>query len=231
LLTTQNLKNDPNSTSLNNFHDRKCGVCILNPVEYCRRNKMGAYQAIREIWKKPKANLGPLYKERLIKWRREVSVLQIRRPTRLDAARSIGYRAKKGISVARVRVKRGGRKRTQIKKGRRSKTSRRRKIVGMSYQWIAEQKAQRKFANLEVLNSYFVAKDGLHAWYEVVLVDPYRPEIKSDSKLKWICFRKHSNRVLRGKTSAGRKSRGLRNKGIGAEKVRPSRNAKKGLNK
>ncbi len=189
------------------------------------------YQAIRQVWKKPKESLGPLYKERLIEWRRQDVLTKIERPTRLDRARSSGYKAKKGISMIRVRVKRGGRKRTQIKKGRRSKTSRRRKIVGMSYQWIAEQKCQRKYKNLEVLNSYFVAEDGVHRWFEVIMVDPYRPEIKADKKLAWMAWRKHTNRVLRGKTSAGRSSRGLRNKGKGAEKLRPSRRANKGLSK
>ena len=192
---------------------------------------MGMYKAVRELWKKPKENLGELYKERLIAWRRENSITKIERPTRLDRARSLGYKAKKGIILYRVRVKRGGRKRLQRKNGRRSKTQRRRKIVGMSYNWIAEQRAQRKFTNLEVLNSYFVAEDGLHRWFEVIMVDPYRPEIKTDKNLNWICFRKHTNRVLRGKTSAGRRSRGLHNKGMGTEKLRPSRRAKKGLSK
>ena len=192
---------------------------------------MGMYKAIRELWKQPKTNLGPLYKERLIQWRRENVITKIERPTRIDRARSLGYKAKKGISIARVRVRRGGRKREQLKKGRRSKTQRRRKIVGMNYQWIAEQKAQRKFQNLEVLNSYQVAKDGVYAWYEIILVDPFRPEIKADKNLNWICFRKHTNRVLRGKTSAGRRSRGLRKKGMGAEKLRPSRRANKRLSK
>ena len=192
---------------------------------------MGMYQAIRELWKKPKQTLGTLYKERLIQWRREPVVISIERPTRLDRARSLGYKAKKGISIARVRVRRGGRKREQLKKGRRSKTQRRRKIVGKSYQWVAEEKVQRKYTNLEVLNSYQVAKDGLFYWFEVILVDPYRPEIKSDKNLKFLKFRKNTNRVFRGKTSAGRKSRGLNKKGIGAEKLRPSRRAQKGRSK
>jgi len=192
---------------------------------------MGMYQEIRKLWKKPKANLGELYKERLIQWRREPVVISVERPTRLDRARSVGYRAKKGITVARVRVRRGGRHREQRKAGRRSKTQRRRKIVGKSYQWIAEEKAQRKFTNLEVLNSYEVAKDGLYRWFEIIMIDTYRPEIKNDPKLKAFCFRKHTNRVFRGKTSAARKSRGLRNKGIGAEKLRPSRRAQKGRSK
>lgn len=192
---------------------------------------MTMYKAIRELWKKPKANLGELYRERLIAWRRENSVTKIERPTRLDRARSLGYKPKKGIVLLRVKVKRGGRMREQRKNGRRSKTQRRRKIVGMSYQWIAEQRAQKKYSNLEVLNSYFVAEDGLHRWYEVIMVDPYRPEIKADKNLSWICFRKHTNRVLRGKTSAGRRSRGLHKKGMGTEKLRPGRRANKGLSK
>ena len=98
----------------------------------------------------------------------------------------------------------------------------------IDYKFINE---NGKITNLEVLNSYFVAEDGLHRWFEVIMVDPYRPEIKADKNLNWICFRKHTNRALRGKTSAGRSSRGLMNKGIGAEKLRPSRRAHNRLNK
>ena len=189
------------------------------------------YQEIRKLWKKPKENLGELWKERLIQWRREPVIITIERPTRLDRARGLGYKAKKGVIMARIRVSRGGRFREQRKKGRRSKTQRRRKIVGKSYQWIAEEKAQRKFTNLEVLNSYYVAKDGMHAWYEVIMLDTYRPEIKSDKKYKAFCFRKNTNRVFRGKTAAAKKSRGLTKKGKGAEKLRPGRRAQKGRSK
>ncbi|HIH15696.1 MAG: large subunit ribosomal protein L15e [archaeon GW2011_AR17] len=192
---------------------------------------MGMYQAIRELWKQPKENLGPLYKQRLITWRKEDVITSIKRPTRLDRARSLGYKAKRGITIIRVRVSRGGRKREARKHGRRSRTMRRKKIVGMSYQWIAEQKAQRSYKNLEVLNSYWVGKDGLHYWYEVIMIDPYMPEIKADKNLKWICYRKHTNRVFRGKTSAGQKSRGMLHTGKGREKIRPGRRANKRLSK
>ena len=189
------------------------------------------YQEIRELWKQPQKNLGELYKKRLIDWRKEDVITPLERPTRLDRARSLGYKAKRGISITRVRVLRGGRKREARKHGRRSRTMRRKKIVGMSYQWIAEQKAQRKHKNLQVLNSYFVGKDGIHYWYEIILVDPQMPEIKADKNLQWITLRKHMNRVLRGKTSAGQKSRGLLHKGKGTEKIRPSRRANKRLSK
>ena len=101
---------------------------------------MSMYKAIRDLWKNPKKNLGELYKQRLIQFRREEVITKIERPTRLDRARSLGYKPKKGVVLYRVRIKSGGRFREQRKKGRRSRTQRRRKIVGMSYQWIAENK-------------------------------------------------------------------------------------------
>ena len=69
-------------------------------------------------------------------------------------------------------------------------------------------------------------EDGKYYWYEIILVDPSHPVIKADKKINWICNRKQRSRAFRGKTSAGRKMRGLRgNKGKGAEKARPSRRA------
>ena len=78
---------------------------------------------------------------------------------------------------------------------------------------------------LSILNSYWVAQDVKYYCYEIILVDPCHPVIKSDKKINWICNKKHWKRVHQGKTSAGRKSRGLRHKGTGAEKLRPSKRA------
>jgi len=80
----------------------------------------------------------------------------------------------------------------------------------MNYQWIAEQRAARKYRNLEVLNSYLLGKDGVHYFYEVILVDPERPEIKNDSRINWIAKPENRGRVFHGLTSAGKKARGLR---------------------
>ena len=79
----------------------------------------------------------------------------------------------------------------------------------MNYQWIAEQRAARKYSNLEVLNSYLIGKDGIYYFYEVILVDPEMPEIKNDSTISWIGKPGNRDRVFRGLTSAGKKSRGL----------------------
>ncbi|MFH1589598.1 MAG: 50S ribosomal protein L15e [archaeon] len=181
---------------------------------------MGLYKYIREAWKRPKDSLKELSRERLIAWRQEPVTVRIERPTRLDKARSLGYKAKQGIIVVRQRVNRGGRQREQFKSGRRSKHMRRKKIVAKNYQQVAEERANKKYVNCEVLNSYKVAQDGIYAWYEIILVDRFHPQILSDKQLKWVTF--NQGRVNRGLTSAGRKSRGLRNKGIGAEKIRPS---------
>ncbi len=182
------------------------------------------YKYVRELWKSPNPALLRL---RLIKWRREQSITKLEKPTNIARARSLGYKAKQGYIVVRVRVPRGGRMRPQIKKGRRTKHRRRLKILSKSYQVVAEERASKKFVNLEVLNSYKIAKDGKYYWFEVILVDPNHPVIKADPKINWIANQR--GRINRGLTSAAKKSRGLRNKGLGAEKVRPSQRAKKRL--
>jgi len=187
---------------------------------------MGIYRHIKEAWNNPKEGLGKLYQERLIQWRRNNSVVKLDRPTRLDRARGLGYKAKEGIFMVRVRVGKGGRKRRRsLKNKRKSRRSAARKVLSKSYQVVAEQRADKKYVNAEVLNSYWVGEDGKHKWYEIIMVIPSHPAIKNDNELSWISSDKHRGRVWRGLTSAGKKSRGLMNKGKGAEKLRPSLSA------
>lgn len=178
---------------------------------------MGMYKHIRELWKKPKKNLGEVQRNRLILWRKQPVTVRINKPTRIDRARSLGYKAKQGFIVIRQRVNRGGRMRPKPGR-RRPKTSRRSKVVNKNYQWIMEERAVKKYSNCEVLNSYYVGQDGKHYWYEVILIDREHPNIKKDLNLRRIA--KQRGRVHRGLTSAGKKSRGLRRKGKGAEKIR-----------
>jgi len=165
---------------------------------------MVIYKHIRELWKKPKETLGDLYRQRLIAWRKEPATLRIKHPTRLDRARSLGYRAKQGFIIVRQRVLKGGHIRPNMVGGRRSKHSATIKNLNMSYQWIAEMRAQKNFVNCEVLNSYFVAKDGKHYWYEIILVDRAHPNIVNDKRINWISLKR--GRVYRGLTSAAKKS-------------------------
>lgn len=186
---------------------------------------MSMYKYIRELWKQPKKNLSELYRQRLIEWRREPVTMRIARPTRIDRARSLGYKAKQGFIVVRQRVAKSKRMREKNRAGRRPKHNRLRKVLSMNYQQIAELRANRKFKNCEVLNSYQVAEDGKHKWFEIILIDRNHPQIKKDKNVKGVAAKK--GRAFRGLTSAGRKSRGLRKKGKGAEKIRPSQRANK----
>ncbi len=162
--------------------------------------------------------------ERLLTWRREHTVTRLERPTRLDRARAVGYRAKGGYLVVRVRVRRGGQRKRAIIAGRRPKHK---GILRMtllkSLRRIAEERAQKHYPNLEVLNSYWVGEDGQQKFYEVIMVDPVHPEILSDPRIRWIADPPHKGRVFRGLTSAGTEGRGLRWKGKGTERFRPSR--------
>ncbi|MBN1645555.1 50S ribosomal protein L15e [Candidatus Woesearchaeota archaeon] len=188
---------------------------------------MGYLKYVRELWKQPKANMGDVYKEKLISYRKQPVTVRLERPTRVDRARSIGYRAKQGFVVVRQMALRGGRQRPDIKHGRRSQHSGQRKNVAKNYQQICEERACKKFPNCEVLGSYWVGDDGMRIWYEVILIDRQHPQIQADRQLKRIAAKR--GRAERGLTSAGRKSRGLRNKGKGAEKIRPSLRANKRL--
>ncbi len=187
---------------------------------------MGIYNKIRDIWKKPNENLKDIWKQRLIKWRKEPVTVKVERPTRLDRARSLGYKAKQGVLVVRQRVKRGGHARPKPGAGRKPSAYGRVKNLKMPYQVIAEQRAAKKYINCEVLNSYWVAQDGVYYWYEVILVDRSHPSVLADKDLNWVASKNNKGRVFRGLTSGAKTSRGLRKKGIGSEKQRPSRKAR-----
>ncbi|MFP4590835.1 MAG: 50S ribosomal protein L15e [Halobacteriales archaeon] len=185
------------------------------------------YAHVREAWKDPdEGTVGRLQWERMQRWRREGALVRIDRPTRIDRARALGYKAKQGIVVVRARIRKGTARKSRFTAGRRSTRQGVHRIGRTkNAQRIAEERASRKYPNLEVLNSYWVGEDGKRRWFEVILVDPHHPAIEADDDLNWICEPSQRNRVMRGLTAAGRRARGLNNRGTGAEKVRPSRGA------
>jgi len=170
------------------------------------------YHYLAQTWRSIySGELREQLRRRLIEWRREPSIVRIEKPTRLDRARALGYKAKIGFIVVRVRVRKGGLRKPRPSSGRRPK---RMGVYGYapakSLRLIAEERAARKYRNLEVLNSYYVGEDGKYKWFEVILVDPHHPSICRDSEIKWICEPQNRGRVFRGLTSAGKKMRGLR---------------------
>ena len=180
------------------------------------------YGYVRDAWKKPAdSGVKKLLWERMQTWRRQGAVVRVERPTRIDRARSLGYKAKQGIIVVRASVHRGGRRKSRYVRGRRTnRMGMRKTTMKQNLQGIAEQRAADRYPNMEVLNSYWVGEDGRKKYYEVILVDRAAPAVLADKNLAWVANEK--GRVYRGKTSAGRRGRGLQNRGIGTEKCRPS---------
>ena len=174
------------------------------------------------------SELHQLFKDKMREWRGSPAVARVERPTNLERARSLGYKAKQGVVVVRVRVRKGGRRKERPSRGRRPKRMGVRKIVPKkSIQLISEERAARKYPNLEVLNSYQLGADGTHKYFEVILLDPNHPAVRNDPQLSWVADKSQRGRVHRGLTHAGRRSRGMLWKGRGAERMRPSVRARK----
>ncbi|MEM0140661.1 MAG: 50S ribosomal protein L15e [Thermoplasmatales archaeon] len=170
-----------------------------------------------------KENMKGLVRERMTGWRSSESIVRLESPTKIARARSLGYKAKAGFVVVRVRVSRGGLHKKKIKGGRRPRRYGYNKLThGKSDRWVAEERAQKKYPNLTVLSSYYLGEDGKHKFYEVILLDPSHPNIYKDKNLKWVSESAQEGRVFRGLTGAGKKARGLSGKGKGSEKSRPS---------
>lgn len=162
-----------------------------------------AYKYFADAWKKPdESYVGEVMRERVIAWRKEHAIVRIDKPTRLDRARRLGYKDKAGYIVVRVRVRRSGFRKLRPSSGRRQKRMGVEKIkLQKSVRLIAEERAARRFPNLEVLNSYWVWEDGIYKWYEVVMADrTLLPDLR---------LGRGRGRAFRGLTSAGRKARGL----------------------
>lgn len=181
----------------------------------------GMYYYLKQAWKHPSSERQAEQREGLAAWREADRITKIDKPTRLDRARALGYKAKKGFVIFRVTLVRGGRQRERPTTKRRPKRFNTKLILKMSYQGVAEARVQKKYPNLNVLNSYKIGKDGKFYFFEVIAVDMNAPEIKADKNLSWLCNNKNKNRALRGLTSVGKKARGLLNRGANF-KVRPS---------
>ena len=190
------------------------------------------YSYVKETFEKHETGYQTVHWKRGIEFRKGHSIERVERPTKIYRARELGYKAKQGYVVVRVRVRKGGMHKVRPKRGRKPRAMGVSKYTpGKNLRWVAEERAQKKYPNLEVLNSYKVYADGKNWYYEVILVDPHHPVIKSDPKINWICRPANKKRVFRGLTSAGKKARGLRKKGWGSEKTRPSIRANKGRGK
>jgi len=186
----------------------------------------GAYKYLEELWKRKQSDvLRFLLRVRCWEYRQLPHVHRAPRPSRPDKARRLGYKAKQGYIIYRVRVRRGGRKRP-VRKGivyGKPKNQGIRKLkFKRNLRSVAEERVGRRCGNLRVLNSYWVGQDATYKFYETICIDPSHKAIRRDPRINWITKPVMKHRELRGLTAAGRKGRGLSVKGSGASKLRPS---------
>ena len=137
------------------------------------------------VWYKMWKENSSVLRERAIAWRKEDAVTRIERPSRLLRARRLGYKATQGIIVVRMRVGTGGMRKKRPTGGRRPKhlgVTRIKAAVNMRQ--VAERRVLERYPNMSLLGSYFIYKDGMHYWYEVILADASHPRIKKDKELR-----------------------------------------------
>ena len=190
---------------------------------------MGAYKYLEEIWKKKQSDLMRfVLRMRTWEYRQLPAIHRCTHPSRPEKARKLGYKAKQGFVVYRVRIRRGGRKKP-VRKGIINGKPKSQGVIGLkmkkSLRAVAEQRVGKKLGNLRVLNSYWVGQDSTFKFFEVILVDPSHKAIRRDPKINWIARPVQKRRDERGLTSAGKKFRGLKKRGVSDNKNRPSRNA------
>lgn len=187
---------------------------------------MGAYKYLEELWRKKQSDvLRFLLRVRAWEFRHLPAIHRATRPSRPDKARRLGYKAKQGFVIYRVRVRRGGRKRP-VSKGIQYGKPKHQGISQLKFQRnkrsVAEERAGRRCGNMRVLNSYWVNHDSVYKYYEVIMVDPSHKAIRRDPSINWIARPVMKHRERRGLTGAGRHGRGLMRKGHGVSKMRPS---------
>ncbi len=132
------------------------------------------------LWKENSVEI----RQRVIGWRKQAAVTRIVKPSRLQRARRLGYKAKQGIIVVRMRVGTGGMRKQRPTGGRRPKHLGVTRIkADDSMKTVADRRVLQRYPNMQLLGSYFVYKDGKHYWFEVILADPAHPRIAQDKEL------------------------------------------------
>ncbi len=132
------------------------------------------------LWKENSIEI----RERIVKWRKQNAVTRIDKPSRIQRARRLGYKAKQGIIVVRMRVGTGGMRKKRPTGGRRPKHLGVTRIkADDNMKTVAERRVLERYPNMKLLGSYYIYKDGKHYWFEVILADPVHPRIAQDKEL------------------------------------------------
>lgn len=174
---------------------------------------MAFTQILREIHRKKQTDI--------MKYMTRVAVVEARqndvvhrkeKPLFLDRARKLGYKAKQGVTVWGVRIRKGDAIRNYNNGNTRGKCVNAgiHQIKStLNKQALAEQIIGQQLGSLRILGSYKIGQDLRYHHFEVIMVDPNHNAVRNNRVLNWICNPVHKHREMRGLTSAGRKSRGL----------------------
>ena len=170
-----------------------------------------AYKYIQKTIQQEYKETPAIYRSRIVEWNKEEVFTRVLRPFNITRARTLGYKAKHGYVVIRTRIDKGRRRRRHFMGGRKSRHYYQFVQPQLSHQAIAEQRVNRVYPNLEVLNSYWVGEAGNSKFFEVILVDPALVKISAVNRKR---------RSFRGLTSAGLKARGLGRGRVGLNQQR-----------
>ena len=144
---------------------------------------MTSYQD--QVWLRMWKENAPELRAKAVEWRRQNALVRVERPSRIQKARQLGYKAKQGIVVIRMRVGRGNMRKKRPVAGRRPKHLGVLRIKpALSMQRVAERRVLERHPNMQLLGSYYLYQDGLYVWYEVILADPSHPRIVKDKEIR-----------------------------------------------
>jgi len=138
-----------------------------------------------QVWLKMLKENPMELRQRAVIWRNQNAVTRVEKPSRIARARRLGYKAKQGIIVIRMRVGTGGMRKQRPRGGRRPKHLGVTKIkADVSMKQVAERRVLERYPNMKLLGSYFLYKDGMHYWFEIILADPSHPRIAKDKEIR-----------------------------------------------
>ena len=138
-----------------------------------------------KVWLKMWNDNSTELREKAVIWRKQNAVTRVDKPSRITRARRLGYKAKQGITVVRMRVGTGGMRKQRPRGGRRPKHLGVTRIkAAVSMKQVAERRVLERYPNMKLLGSYFLYKDGMHYWFEIILADPSHPSIAKDKELR-----------------------------------------------
>ncbi|MFH1106834.1 MAG: 50S ribosomal protein L15e [Candidatus Micrarchaeota archaeon] len=132
---------------------------------------MGAYSYMRKSFQETFKTRAQHLRRRMSLWRKQRTVERIEHSSDLPRARALGYKAKRGIYLARVRIRRGKRVRDKPDQGRKPGRSVKRINPGRSLSYYAMNKTRTKFPNLVPKAAYWVGEDGMFKYFEVIMRD------------------------------------------------------------